>query len=37
MRRADEFHASTAVERGPFIADELTDMDLEKLVEVSQE
>ncbi|PVH86256.1 hypothetical protein DL98DRAFT_510897 [Cadophora sp. DSE1049] len=37
MRRADEFHASSAAEKGPWIADDLTGMDLEKLMEVGQE
>lgn len=34
MRRADAFHHSTEEEKGPWIADDLTGMDLEKLMEV---
>jgi hypothetical protein len=34
MRRADAFHNSTEEEKGPWIADDLTGMDLEKLMEV---
>lgn len=32
MRRADAFHNSTEEEKGPWIADDLTGMDLEKLM-----
>lgn len=34
MRRADAFHNSTEEEKGPWVADDLTGMDLEKLMEV---
>ncbi|TAQ84141.1 hypothetical protein B7494_g7531 [Chlorociboria aeruginascens] len=34
MRRAEAFHNSTPEEKGPWIADDLTGMDLEKLMEV---
>ncbi|KAH7360506.1 hypothetical protein BKA65DRAFT_186424 [Rhexocercosporidium sp. MPI-PUGE-AT-0058] len=37
MRRADAFHSSTEEEKGPWIADDLTGMDLEKLMEVKHE
>jgi hypothetical protein len=37
MRRADAFHNSTEEEKGPWIADDLTGLDLEKLMEVKQE
>jgi hypothetical protein len=37
MRRAEAFHNSTEEEKGPWIADDLTGMDLEKLMEVKQE
>lgn len=37
MRRADAFHNSTAEEKGPWVADDLTGMDLEKLMEVKKE
>ncbi|CZS93397.1 uncharacterized protein RCO7_07724 [Rhynchosporium graminicola] len=37
MRRADAFHSSTEEEKGPWIADDLTGMDLEKLMEVKRE
>jgi len=37
MRRADAFHNSTEEEKGPWIADDLTGMDLEKLMEVKRE
>ncbi|RDL40537.1 C2H2 and C2HC zinc finger [Venustampulla echinocandica] len=37
MRRAEAFHNSTEQEKGPWIADDLTGMDLEKLMEVKQE
>jgi hypothetical protein len=34
MRRADAFHNATEQEKGEWIADDLTGMDLEKLMEV---
>lgn len=34
MRRAEAFHGATEEEKGPWIADDLTGMDLEKLMEV---
>jgi hypothetical protein len=34
MRRADGFHNATEEESGPLIADDLTGMDLEKLMEI---
>ncbi len=34
MRRADTFHNSTKEEKGPWIADDLTEVHLEKLMEV---
>jgi hypothetical protein len=34
MRRADAFHNSTDEEKGQWVADDLTGMDLEKLMEV---
>ncbi|PVH85099.1 hypothetical protein DL98DRAFT_484310 [Cadophora sp. DSE1049] len=37
MRRADAFHNSTEEEKGPWVADDLTGMDLEKLMEVKHE
>jgi hypothetical protein len=37
MRRADAFHNSTPEEKGPWIADDLTGMELEKLMEVKHE
>lgn len=37
MRRADAFHNSTEEEKGPWISDDLTGMDLEKLMEVKHE
>ncbi|CAG8949397.1 hypothetical protein HYFRA_00005026 [Hymenoscyphus fraxineus] len=37
MRRADAFHNSTEEERGPWISDDLTGEDLEKLMEVKNE
>ncbi|KAF8864232.1 hypothetical protein BDZ45DRAFT_614494 [Acephala macrosclerotiorum] len=37
MRRAEAFHESTEEEKGPWIADDLTGMDLEKLMEVKHE
>ncbi|KAL2074456.1 hypothetical protein VTL71DRAFT_8234 [Oculimacula yallundae] len=37
MRRADAFHSSTEEEKGPWIADDLTGMDLEKLMEIKRE
>lgn len=37
MRRADGFHGATDEEKGPWIADDLTGMDLEKLMEVKRE
>jgi hypothetical protein len=37
MRRADAFHNSTEDEKGPWIADDLTGMDLEKLMEVKRD
>jgi len=37
MRRAEAFHESTEEEKGPWIADDLTGMDLEKLMEVKRE
>ncbi|EKD11912.1 c2h2 finger domain containing protein [Drepanopeziza brunnea f. sp. 'multigermtubi' MB_m1] len=37
MRRADAFHHSTAEEKGPWVSDDLTGMDLEKLMEVQRE
>ncbi|KAH7390208.1 hypothetical protein BKA64DRAFT_678677 [Cadophora sp. MPI-SDFR-AT-0126] len=37
MRRADEFHASSTAEKGPWITDDLTGMNLEQLMEVRQE
>ena len=37
MRRANAFHDSTEEEKGPWIADDLTGMDLEKLMEVKRE
>jgi hypothetical protein len=37
MRRADAFHNATEEEKGPWIADDLTGMDLEKLMEVKSE
>jgi hypothetical protein len=37
MHRANAFHDSTEEEKGPWIADDLTGMDLEKLMEVKRE
>lgn len=37
MRRAEGFHEATEEEKGPWIADDLTGMDLEKLMEVKRE
>ncbi|KAK6601284.1 hypothetical protein H4I96_06625 [Botrytis cinerea] len=37
MRRAEAFHNATEEEKGPWIADDLTGMDLEKLMEVKRE
>jgi hypothetical protein len=37
MRRADAFHSASEEEKGPWIADDLTGMDLEKLMEVKRE
>jgi hypothetical protein len=37
MRRADAFHNTTEEEKGPWVADDLTGMDLEKLMEVKHE
>ncbi|KAG9236735.1 hypothetical protein BJ875DRAFT_371416 [Amylocarpus encephaloides] len=37
LRRADAFHDATEEEKGPWIADDLTGMDLEKLMEVKPE
>jgi hypothetical protein len=37
MRRADAFHEATEEEKGPWISDDLTGMDLEKLMEVKRE
>ncbi|PQE10344.1 Metallothionein expression activator protein [Rutstroemia sp. NJR-2017a WRK4] len=37
LRRADAFHNATEEEKGPWIADDLTGMDLEKLMEVKRE
>jgi len=37
MNRADAFHNSTEEEKGPWVADDLTGMDLEKLMEVKRE
>ncbi|KAH6681932.1 hypothetical protein B0J14DRAFT_468790 [Halenospora varia] len=37
MRRADAFHNATEEEKGPWISDDLTGVDLEKLMEVKQE
>ena len=37
MRRADAFHTSTEEEKGSWVADDLTGMDLEKLMEVKRE
>jgi hypothetical protein len=37
MRRADAFHNATDEEKGPYISDDLTGMDLEKLMEVKSE
>ncbi|CAD6447617.1 2327b58f-6206-4579-beb0-158c3c6ff53f [Sclerotinia trifoliorum] len=37
LRRADAFHNATDEEKGPWIADDLTGMDLEKLMEVKRE
>ncbi|KAJ8065129.1 hypothetical protein OCU04_005842 [Sclerotinia nivalis] len=37
MRRAEAFHNATDEEKGPWIADDLTGMDLEKLMEVKRE
>jgi hypothetical protein len=37
MRRADAFHEATEEEKGPWIADDLTGLDLEKLMEVKRE
>jgi hypothetical protein len=37
MRRADAFHNATEEEKGPYISDDLTGMDLEKLMEVKSE
>lgn len=37
MRRAEAFHGATEEEKGPWIADDLTGMDLEKLMEVKHE
>lgn len=37
MRRADAFHNSTEEEKGEWIADDLTGMDLEQLMEVKHE
>jgi len=37
MQRADAFHNSTEEEKGPWVADDLTGMDLEKLMEVKHE
>ncbi|KAH8779345.1 hypothetical protein BGZ57DRAFT_760980 [Hyaloscypha finlandica] len=37
MRRADAFHNSTDEEKGLWVADDLTGMDLEKLMEVKYE
>jgi hypothetical protein len=37
VRRANAFHSSTEEEKGPWIADDLTGMDLEKLMEIKRE
>jgi hypothetical protein len=37
MRRAGAFHGATEEEKGPYISDDLTGMDLEKLMEVKRE
>ncbi|KAI9048899.1 hypothetical protein LZ554_006753 [Drepanopeziza brunnea f. sp. 'monogermtubi'] len=37
MRRADAFHHSTAEEKGPWVSDDLTGMDLERLMEVKRD
>ncbi|KAG9247235.1 hypothetical protein BJ878DRAFT_210100 [Calycina marina] len=37
MRRADAFHNSTEEEKGPWVSDDLTGLDLEKLMEVKRE
>ncbi|TGO66370.1 hypothetical protein BOTNAR_0062g00030 [Botryotinia narcissicola] len=37
MRRAEAFHNATEEEKGPWIADDLTGMDLERLMEVKRE
>jgi hypothetical protein len=37
MRRADGFHNATEEEKGQWIADDLTGVDLEKLMEVKCE
>ncbi|RAL63387.1 hypothetical protein DID88_003811 [Monilinia fructigena] len=37
MRRAEAFHNATEEEKGPWIADDLTGMDLEKLMEIKGE
>jgi hypothetical protein len=37
LRRAEAFHNSTEEEKGPWIADDLTGLDLEKLMEVKSE
>ncbi|PQE13631.1 zinc finger protein [Rutstroemia sp. NJR-2017a BVV2] len=37
LRRADAFHNATEEEKGSWIADDLTGMDLEKLMEVKRE
>lgn len=37
MRRADAFHNSTEEEKGPWISDDLSPLDLEELMEVKHE